>query len=172
MTANTNHVAVGYPYPFPKSTSSETGRGWAQNTIPIHRMVGYGYSCYRKGTGRVSPSLPVSLSPCCQIVACGQELACLPHLFERARPPGVQSQSQPPRLPLSALVQQAQMPPRLSPSPGNSSAVDHEAVAEVTKWKMDSGLDAWCRRRYDASSIMATCLPHAASTFDGGSGTS
>ena len=56
------HVAVGYPYPFSKSTPGETGRVWTQNNTPIYRRVGYGYPRHRKGTGRVSPSLPVAPS--------------------------------------------------------------------------------------------------------------
>lgn len=49
----TSSVAVGYPCPFPKSISYETGRVWAQNNLPVRSEEGMGNAREEKGTGRV-----------------------------------------------------------------------------------------------------------------------
>lgn len=60
-------VVVGYPYPFPKSTPDGIGWGWMENSLPVRRMVGYGYTRQITGMGRVSWSLSVALFPSIQV---------------------------------------------------------------------------------------------------------
>lgn len=75
----------------PNPHPDETGRVWTSNNLLVHIWVGNGYNHERKGTGRVSPSLPV-VSP--QIpnrpwrfdLADGMRQGCVSNLHHRWAP--------------------------------------------------------------------------------------